>query len=237
MRACGRGMRALNMYVGNLFDLEHKGEPVSDEIALLTPITKAYESEEGFNSCVDAIQVHGGYGYCTEYGIEQFARDTKIATIYEGTNAIQAADFVMRKVLKDQGKTFAGIGEKIQKTLANPKVSTFASECKIIGESLQNAQAILKNFGEKAAAKNFDGILAHSHSFLMYSGNLIIAWLLLDQACLALDKIDSASGDEKSYLQGKVIDFKVFAQQYLCKNKGIAQSILELEEDLTSIEL
>src|SRR5690606_8293178 len=127
MRAVSRGMRALNLYVGDLFDQMHAGNAeLENEIALLTPICKAYGSEEGFNVAVDAIQVHGGYGYCSEYGIEQFARDTKIATIYEGTNAIQAADFVMRKILKDKGVSFGVLGKKIQATLA--KAGEFKAE-------------------------------------------------------------------------------------------------------------
>ena len=157
MRSVSRGMRALNLYVGDLFDQIHHGDSsLEDEVALLTPICKAYGSEEGFNVAVDAIQVHGGYGFCSEYGIEQFARDTKIATIYEGTNAIQAADFVMRKILKDQGAAFASLGKKIQATLK--RTNGFSKEVAVMGANLQEAQAILENFGKLAAAKNFDAI-------------------------------------------------------------------------------
>ncbi len=122
MRAMARGMRALTLYVGDLFDHAEKDKTVEDEIALLTPICKAFCSEQGFNVAVEAIQVHGGYGYCTEYGIEQFARDIKIATIYEGTNAIQAIDFVMRKILKDQGKALTKHLGKLTASLAKASV-------------------------------------------------------------------------------------------------------------------
>lgn len=234
MRAVSRGMRALNLYVGDLFDQMHAGNAeLENEIALLTPICKAYGSEEGFNVAVDAIQVHGGYGYCSEYGIEQFARDTKIATIYEGTNAIQAADFVMRKILKDKGVSFGVLGKKIQATLA--KAGEFKAETVVIGQNLKDAQAMLENFGRLAAGGKFDAVLYHSHDFLIYCGNLVVAWRLLESALLANEKLSKAAGDEKDFLNSKVIDFKVFCQQFLSKNAGIAQSVLSFPEDFSAL--
>src|SRR5690606_6728967 len=233
MRAVSRGMRALNLYVGDLFDQIHQGAKDLDaEVALLTPICKAYGSEEGFNVAVDAIQVHGGYGFCSEYGIEQFARDTKIATIYEGTNAIQAADFVMRKILKDQGAAFSSLGKKIQATLK--RTNGFSKEVAVMGGNLQEAQAILENFGKYAANKNFDAILYHSHDFLIYCGNLVVAWRLLEGALLASEMLASVSASDKQFYESKIVDFKVFCQQYLSKNAGIAHSVLSFE-DLSSL--
>ena len=129
MRAMSRGLRMLNFYTATLFERLEKGEKeIESLIALLTPVCKSYASDEGFNVSVDAIQLHGGYGFCSEYGIEQFARDIKIATIYEGTNGIQAIDFVMRKILKDQGQTFMGLGKLIQTDLMNPAAQDWKEE-------------------------------------------------------------------------------------------------------------
>ena len=227
-------MRALNLYVGDLFDQAHASsdESLEAEIALLTPICKAYESEEGFNVAVDAIQVHGGYGYCTEYGIEQFARDIKIATLYEGTNAIQAADFIMRKILKDKAKSFTAVGTKIQKSITEAK--NFEAECSVIGKNLKQANKMLENLGALAKESKFDAVLYHSHDFLIYCGNLVVAWRLLEAANLAQTKLAGASGEDKAYYESKLVDFKVFCQQFLSRNAGIAQSILEFE-DLSSL--
>lgn len=234
MRSVSRGMRALNLYVGDLFDQAHASDDANleAEIALLTPICKAYESEEGFNVAVDAIQVHGGYGYCTEYGIEQFARDIKIATIYEGTNAIQAADFIMRKILKDKAKSFTSVGAKIQESLS--KAKDFKAECSVIEKNLKQANQILEVLGAMAKDSKFDAVLYHSHDFLIYCGNLVVAWRLLESANLAKSKLAGASGEDKLYYESKLVDFKVFCQQFLSKNAGIAQSILEFE-DLSSL--
>lgn len=233
MRAVSRGMRALNLYVGDLFDQIHHGATDLDaEVALLTPICKAYGSEEGFNVAIDAIQVHGGYGFCSEYGIEQFARDTKIATIYEGTNAIQAADFIMRKILKDKGQAFAALGEKIAATLS--RAGAFKSEVTCMGQNLKDAQVILANLGKLASEKKFDAVLYHSHDFLIYCGNLVVAWRLLEGALLANELSSGANSADKAFYETKVVDFKVFCQQFLSKNAGITQSILNFE-DLSSL--
>ncbi len=238
MRSMSRGMRTLNLYIASLFDQEESGNhEVNDLIALLTPISKSFCTDEGFQVCVDAIQVHGGYGYCSEYGVEQYARDSKIASIYEGTNGIQAIDFVTRKILKDQGKAITKLATMIQKDLESPHAAKFKSEVGFIAKSLAKAQEILGAYTKKASEKNFNGILATATDFLNYCGNLTIAWLSFKSACKALDLIDGANGDDKKYYQSKIDDFKIFCQHYLVRNSGIAQSILNFEEDLTSMEV
>ena len=238
MRAMSRGMRSLVLYTANLFDLEHKGDKEAlNEVALLTPICKAYCSDEGFNVSVDAIQVHGGYGFCTEYGIEQFARDTKIATIYEGTNGIQAIDFVMRKILKDKGETFTKLGGKIQVAMQTPEAGEWKSEIALMAKGMEKAQQILELYGKFASEKKMNHILASATDFQTYCGNLIVAWRLLDGAITASKELANASGDEKAYLESKVVDFKVFCQHYLSKNTGISQSILNFDQDIAGVAL
>lgn len=237
MRAMGRGMRSLILYTANLFDLEHGGDELAaKELALLTPVCKAFCTDEGFQVTVDAIQIHGGYGYCSEYGIEQFARDTKIATIYEGTNGIQAMDFVMRKILKDKGETFQALGKKIQETLTQPAAGKWKPECAALATSMQKAAQILEHYGQFAGKNDFDSILASSTDFLTYCGNLIVAWRLLRGAVVAQELIDAGDGD-KAYLESKIVDFKIFCQHYLTRNSGIAQSILNYDQSWTSVEV
>jgi alkylation response protein AidB-like acyl-CoA dehydrogenase len=238
MRALSRGMRALTLYTGNLFDLEEKDEVAAKEIALLTPICKAYCSDEGFNVSVDAVQVHGGYGFCTEYGVEQFIRDTKIASIYEGTNGIQAIDFVSRKILKDKAQTFFAVGKKIQAVMSTEEAKEFTHETSMIGKSMEMSEKVLEKFGKMAAEKNEMGILAHSTDFLNYCGNLVVAWLLLEHAVLAKKEIAAGcSGEEKKYYQSKIVDFKIFCQYQLVKNIGIGNSVLNFENNLMKLEL
>ncbi|EQC52236.1 acyl-CoA dehydrogenase, C-terminal domain protein [Bacteriovorax sp. DB6_IX] len=119
-------------------------------------------------------KLHGGYGYCTEYGIEQFTRDSKIAAIYEGTNGIQAIDFVMRKILKDRGATFFSVGKKIQETMQREEAKQFPHEVSMIGKSMEMSEKVLAKFGEMLAKKNDMGVLAHATDFQNYCGNLVI---------------------------------------------------------------
>jgi len=222
IRAMARGMRALCLYTADLFDRKEE-----DEVGLLTPICKAYCSDEAMRLSSDAVQMHGGYGYCTEYGIEQFMRDIKIAAIYEGTNAIQAIDFVMRKILKEQGKTFAKVGKKIAATMAHPLVAEhFQAETQILGQSLQKAQEILAQFGKLAMANNMDGVLLHCSDFLKYAGHVITSWRLLEHALIALQALPQAQGDEKAYLESKVQDFHIFTNYFLTENIGLGKLIL-----------
>jgi alkylation response protein AidB-like acyl-CoA dehydrogenase len=239
MRSMSRALRSIILYTADQFDRAHHGDAQADaEIAFLTPICKSYCSDEGFQVAVDAIQTHGGYGFCSEYGIEQFARDLKIASIYEGTNGIQAMDFTMRKTLKDNAKTFMALGAKIQKTMARPEAAAFPDELVVVVKNLQKAQEIVAHFGVLAKANQFDAILFHSMNFLNFVSNLIASWLLLEGACEASLALKTAvSAEDKDYYQSKIIDFKFFVQQQLTKNAGLSQSILNFKEDLSQLKV
>lgn len=237
MRSQGRGMRSLILYTANLFDLAHQGnKDAFNEIAFLTPVCKAWCTEEGFNVTIDAIQVHGGYGYCTEYGIEQFARDSKIATIYEGTNAIQSIDFVMRKILKENGETFKKVGKKIAALISGPAAHVWPSECAQIGKNLERGAKILEKFGQLAGQNKTDQILEHASNFLMFSGNLLVAWKLLEHAVVAKESIGAASHSDKVYFQSKLDDFRFFCQNQLAKNEGLNYAMIHSDFSVTTAQ-
>jgi hypothetical protein len=238
MRSMGRAMRALVLYTADLFDRVHENPSLQDEIAFMTPICKSYCSDEGFAVAIDAIQTHGGYGFCSEYGIEQFARDMKITTIYEGTNGIQAIDFTMRKVLKDNAKTFMSVGVKIQKTMARPEAKVFGEELALMAKNLEKAQIILERFGKEVKADKVDAVLFHATAFLNFSGNLVASWLLLENACEASLLLATCTNEEdKKYYQSKMLDFRFFVQQQLVKNIGLAHSMLGFAEDLSQLNV
>ncbi|MEZ4743130.1 MAG: acyl-CoA dehydrogenase [Bdellovibrionota bacterium] len=235
MRACTRGMRALSLYTANLLDLEHEDKSLSKEVALLTPICKAYMSDEGFNITVDAMQIHGGYGYCQEYGIEQFVRDSKIASIYEGTNGIQAIDFIMRKILGDKGEQFMALGQKISATMKNVEAQEYAHELAMMGKSMEMSEKILNKFAILATKGDIDTVLTFATAFLRYCGNIAIAWQLLAHACKAKQLMAESTSND--FYQEKICDFKIFCQFKLTENIGIANSILNFDEGLMSYNL
>ncbi|OFZ74855.1 MAG: hypothetical protein A2451_03255, partial [Bdellovibrionales bacterium RIFOXYC2_FULL_39_8] len=185
MRALSRGLRALCLYTGHQFDVEYrekkhdsaKSKAAEIEVGLLTPICKAYGTDEGFNMAVDAVQIHGGYGFCSDYGIELIVRDTKIGSIYEGTNGIQALDFLTRKILKDNGVGYMGLLSKIEKTVSGCK--EWRSECALMVESLGDVKKLMKIFQEKLVQKKSNEVFYHATDFLKFNSHLVVAWRLL----------------------------------------------------------
>lgn len=237
MRAVTRGMRALALYTANLFDKGHDDQEAQGKIGFLTPIAKSYCSDMGFAVSVDAVQVHGGYGYCSEYGVEQFIRDTKIATIYEGTNGIQAIDLVTRKILKDGGVTLGKISQEIMSFANSLDEKKWGKQKVVILKSLAQAQPIVERFGELAKAGKINQVLQHCTDFLSFASNLVVAWRLGVAAVMADERLSSATGDEAKFFEDKCIDFKVFTQHYLVHNLALAKTMNELEEDITNISI
>lgn len=237
MRAQARGMRALCLYTANLFNKAHKDPKAEAIIGLLTPICKAYCSETGFQVSSNALQAHGGYGYCTEYGVEQYVRDTQIAMIYEGTNGIQAIDFVMRKILKDGGKTLTALTGEIVAAVQSLDDAKFKKEKDIFNKVLLSAQGVMQHISGYAKNNQFNMILQNCTDFLNFASQMVIAWQLLESAALADKKLASASGDDKKYYESKVTDFRVYCAHYLIHNLSTAKTITEFTEDMTTLEI
>jgi alkylation response protein AidB-like acyl-CoA dehydrogenase len=239
MRAMSRGMRAICMYTADLFDKVHETGDHKYEglIGLMTPICKAYCSEQGFQVAVESLQAHGGYGYCTEYGIEQFVRDIKIATIYEGTNGIQAIDFVMRKILKDGGKAISSLSAEMVASVGSLNEATFKKEKDLFGKVLMSAQSTMQFISGLAQKNQFNLVLQHCTDFLQFASQMVVAWRLMESAKIAEKKLAGASGEEKEYLESKIVDFKVYCAHYLVHNLSIAKTITEFSDDVMALEL
>ena len=237
MRALARGMRALCLYTANLFDKAKKDHKYESIIGLLTPICKSYCSEQGFNVSSAALQAHGGYGYCTEYGVEQFVRDTQIAMIYEGTNGIQAIDFVMRKILKDGGKALTALTQEIVASVQALDENKFKKEKDIFGKVLVSAQGVMQQISGYAKNNQWNLILQNCTDFLNFASQMVMAWQLLEAAVLADKKSGTAAGDDKTFYESKIVDFRVYCSQYLIHNLSMAKTISDFTEDMTTLEI
>lgn len=236
MRAMARGLRSLVLYTADAFDREENDEKFKKYIELLTPICKSFASEQGFNVSVEAVQAHGGYGYCTEYGMEQFVRDTKIATIYEGTNGIQAIDFLMRKVLKDNAQTFTILQGEIMKGLEELPES-LSKEKMIFMKALGSAKDAMTFLGEKAQKKEMGIVLQSCKDFLDLSSHIVVAWRLMVSANKAVSSLESAQGDDKHFYETKIVDFKVYCSQFLVQSVAFSKSITSQDEDLNQYSI
>ncbi len=205
-KAYAEGGRAFCSFVALLIDKEnsHPDEAVrkdaADLVALLTPIVKAFITDNGWIATSEALQVHGGHGYITELGMEQYVRDCRINMIYEGTNTIQSIDLLGRKVLLDNGAKLSKFGALVQAFVAentgNEAMSEFITPLADLGDKLTK---LTMEIGMKAM-QNQDEIGAAAVPYLRVAGHLVYAWLFARMARIALEKLESGDPFYKSKL-------------------------------------
>jgi len=193
-KAISEGTRALLLRTAMFYDLSRAAETPEERekyqgyLELLTPICKAYASDMGFRSIEMSLQTLGGYGYLTEYGVEQLLRDTKIASIYEGTNGIQALDLIGRKMQMKGGEYFKLTAKRMGKLVAeNIKHPALAPEFEILGNAIQALVGTAKYFGEVGKEQPAH-IVLNATPFLDLFGQVAIGWLLMEQASIAFPK-------------------------------------------------
>ena len=198
-RAWAEGGRALAIHTALLIDKELSSsdaaerKAAADEVALLTPVVKAFFTDNGFMAASACMQVYGGHGYIREWGMEQFVRDARISMIYEGTNTIQALDLLGRKVLGDGGARLKAFGKRIERFVeeegVNEAMAEFVNPLADLGDKVVKLSTEL---GMKALG-NADEVGAAAVDYLRVIGHLAFAYLFARMAKVALDK--QSSGD------------------------------------------
>lgn len=252
-KSYSEGMRALVLYTAYWQDLIEMGEAgdttVDLDMALrindlLLPIVKGVGSERSYEMLAVGLQTYGGSGYLQDYPLEQYIRDAKIDTLYEGTTAIQGLDFFFRKMVKDQFKSISFLAQEITQTVKGDEGSGQLSvERELLGQALENVQAILGVMGQWAMASQTDineiyKVGLNSTRLLMASGDLMIGWLLIRQAEVALAALAAGPSDrDKDFYTGKVESARWFARNrlpLLAAERGIAEAttgdIMEIPE-------
>jgi len=200
-RAYAEGGRALALYCALLLDrqAQHPDAQVRQDsaelVALLTPVVKAFLTDNGFEATNACLQVFGGHGYIREWGMEQFVRDARINMIYEGTNAVQALDLLGRKVLANQGATLKKFGRLVavlvEEEGVNERMSEFITPLAALGEQLNK---LTLELGFKAA-QDADEVGAASVDYLRVAGHLVFGYLWARMAQTALRAIAAGSTD------------------------------------------
>jgi alkylation response protein AidB-like acyl-CoA dehydrogenase len=171
-------------------DSAEEQERFEDLFSMLTPIVKDYMAVKGHEVCVQAIQVFGGAGYTRDYLVEQYARDCKITSIYEGTSGIQAMDLLARKIGMKKGLVFMNFLGEIQKTAARAKEFENLKDLALTVESTANRLGeVAMHIGKMAMSENFKVAFAHALPFLYAMGDTIMAWMLLWRAAVASEKL------------------------------------------------
>ena len=226
----------------------HKGATDSDGARfassindLLLPIVKGYGSERTWVLLgTEALQTLGGSGFLQEYPIEQYVRDAKIDTLYEGTTAIQGQDLFFRKIVRDRGRALDQLLGEIEKFLGTEaRTEGLENESALLATALEDARAIVSHMlrdlesthatDGSGDVRNIYKVGLNSTRLLMALGDLICSWLLLRQARVALERLKGqVSPKDKLFYEGKVAAARFFAQHTLPKlaaERVIAQSI------------
>ena len=225
-RAYAEGGRALSMHIALLIDTylatddDEVRKNAEDEVALLTPIVKAFLTDNGWIATSSCLQVFGGHGYIREWGMEQFVRDARINMIYEGTNTIQSLDLLGRKVLADNGAKLKKFGKRIQ---------TFVED-EGVDEAMQEFVNPLADLGDKVtklttelgmkAFGNADEVGAAAVDYLRVLGHLTFAYFWARMAKVALQK----KGEGDPFYTAKLATARFYFAKLLPETAGLIRS-------------
>ncbi len=253
-KSYAEGMRALlhyTAYYQDQVELNRAGAAAEVDLDtaermndLLLPIVKGVGSERSYEQLAQSLQTFGGSGFLQDYPIEQYLRDSKIDTLYEGTTAIQGLDLFFRKMVRDQFQSLTRLnGEVADFAKGDAGNGTLAVEREMLGKALEDVQGIVGALGGYAMKSQTDAtelykVGQHTTRLLLCLGDLVIGWLLLRQAAIAVDALAGTPSDkDRAFYQGKVAAAKFFARQrfpLLTAERSIAESadneLMELDE-------
>jgi alkylation response protein AidB-like acyl-CoA dehydrogenase len=247
-KAWAEGMRALVLYTASVQDqvelAAHGGTP--DDLSvrlndLLLPIVKGYGSEKSYELLATSLQIFGGSGFTQDYPIEQYIRDAKIDTLYEGTTTIQGMDLFFRKIVRDQGQALGKLTAEIQE-FSKSNVEGLTTPLELLAQALEDVQGMVgHNVNELMASvdnpTNIYKVGLNTTRALMGLGDLVVGWLLLRQAAVAIEALPTASARDRAFYEGKVAAATWFAGNVfpeLTSKRAISEatdgSLMDLDE-------
>ncbi|GAB3351990.1 acyl-CoA dehydrogenase [Amycolatopsis echigonensis] len=228
-KAYAEGLRAIYLYTASFQDQLWTGE--GDEASLklahavndlLLPIVKGVGSERATEQLVQSLQTLGGSGFLQDYPIEQYIRDAKIDSLYEGTTAIQSLDFFFRKIVRDKGQALAFVAGEITKFIESEAGNgRLKNERALLKQALEDTQGMLGSLigyltSSQEDPQNINKVGQHTVRLLMSVGDLLVGWKLLQAAEVALEKLDNgASAKDKPFYEGKLAVASFFAKTVL----------------------
>lgn len=249
-KAYAEGMRSLVLYTASVQDAIQEKEAAGEDAKalhglndLLLPIVKGYGSEKSYEQLAQSLQTFGGSGYLQEYPIEQYIRDAKIDTLYEGTTAIQGQDFFFRKIVRDQGASLNTLSEEIKKFLAGAQGNEeLSGALDSLAKAAVDLEAIVGTMITDLTAtgedvKNIYKVGLNTTRLLLASGDVVVGYLLLKGASVAAEKLPTASAKDVAFYRGKIAAAKFFAANVLpgvgaerALAESVDNSLMELDE-------
>ncbi|MDO3649312.1 acyl-CoA dehydrogenase [Nocardia mangyaensis] len=249
-KAYAEGLRAIYLYTA-----AHQNEEIAAAVSgadkdvafrvndLLLPIVKGVGSERAYQYLTDSLQTFGGSGFLQDYPIEQYIRDAKIDSLYEGTTAIQAQDFFFRKIARDRGVALAHVAGQIQKFIdADSANERLKGERKLLATALEDVQTMAATLtghlmGAQEQPTELYKVGLGSVRFLMAVGDLFIGWQLLQQAEIALAALDNgATGSDVAFYTGKVASAQFFARNVLPELTATRAILANLDNDIMELD-
>lgn len=189
---------------------------------LLTPIAKSFPAERGFEANTLAVQVHGGYGYTSEYLPEAWWRDQKLNSLHEGTTQIQGLDLLGRKVVQDGGMALRHFVEELETTVVRARAAGVdPTWCDALSSAGVDVAALTMGLAEKGLTGDLEAMLLHSGDYLELFSNLVVAWLWLEQAAVAKARLDEHPDDD--FFAGKLLAAQYWLTSELPKNAHLVR--------------
>ncbi|MFN3825840.1 MAG: acyl-CoA dehydrogenase C-terminal domain-containing protein [Pseudorhodobacter sp.] len=210
------GARAFTFWGAHLIDRSHRADDAAAEglISLMTPVIKGFQTDKGFEMAVAAQQVYGGHGYIEEWGMSQFARDARIAMIYEGANGIQALDLVGRKLAQDGGKHVMAFFEMVKAEAkshdGDDRMAGFVEPLKAASKQLQAAGMYFMQHG----MKNPNAALSGSYDFMHLMGHVCLGLMWTRMAKAAYTALDAGQGD-RAFYEAKIATGRYYMARHL----------------------
>jgi alkylation response protein AidB-like acyl-CoA dehydrogenase len=228
-KSYAEGLRALYIYTATFQDPEvaKAVHGIDADLAvkvndLLLPIVKGVGSEQAYAKLTESLQTFGGSGFLQDYPIEQYIRDAKIDSLYEGTTAIQAQDFFFRKIVRDKGVALGYVAGQIEQFIKNESGNgRLKAERELLATALADVQGMAATLtgylmSAQEDAANIYKVGLGSVRFLMSVGDLVLGWLLLEQSAVAIAALDNgAAGDDRNFYDGKIATASFFAKNFL----------------------
>ncbi|MEB3020298.1 acyl-CoA dehydrogenase [[Mycobacterium] crassicus] len=249
-KAYAEGLRALYIYTASYQDaaVAEALHGVDADLAvrindLMLPIVKGVGSEQAYAKLTESLQTLGGSGFLQDYPIEQYIRDAKIDSLYEGTTAIQAQDFFFRKIIRDKGAALGHVAGEIETFIKNETGNgRLKAERELLATALADVQGMAATLTGylMAAQEDISSIYKvglGSVRFLMSVGDLVIGWLLARQAAVAVEALDAgATGADRSFYEGKIAVASFFAKNFLPLLTSTRQVLEAIDNEIMELD-
>ncbi|WP_396633891.1 acyl-CoA dehydrogenase [Maribacter sp. R86514] len=204
-------------------------------LEILTPVVKTYPSEMGKASVDNGLQVLGGYGFCSDYILQQYLRDIRIFALYEGTTGIQSQDLLGRKITMINGKALQLLSEEIKNSItASMAHDSLAPYAKKLASKLELTQEVLQSLMGFAMKGDYQRFLADATPFMEFFSNILIGWLWLDLAREAQNALVTGNTDNSTeFYESKIHTMQFYFKYELPKTSGLAEILKDNREALT----